>query len=65
VNAHPRTVAREVAQLITTMRKRGCSQQTVMFAVDREYPDLSFKQFLCAVMPHELARDAEQGETVH
>jgi hypothetical protein len=59
-----RVTAHKVAALIGEMRNRGCSQQSVVFAVDRQYPDLTYKQFLAAVMIRELGREAEQ-ETVH
>jgi hypothetical protein len=60
-----RIIARLVATLISEMRERGESQQTVMFAVDRQFPNLTYKQFLSAVLIHEIRRAAFEGETVH
>jgi hypothetical protein len=50
-----------IDSLISEMRERGCSQQSVMFAVDR----LSHKEFLAGVLIHEITREAGQGETLH
>ena len=52
-----RMTARRIAALISEMRGRGCSQQTVLFAVDREYPSLTYKEFLTAVLIHEITRE--------
>jgi len=47
------------------MRSCSCSQQTVMLAVDRQFPDLSYRELLTGVLVHEIDRTAIDGETVH
>jgi hypothetical protein len=60
---HPRV--HSVARFIGELRRCGFSQQTVMFAVDRGYPTITYKEFLVAVLIHEVGRDADLGGTRH
>jgi hypothetical protein len=56
---------REVARLISEMRRDGASQQDVLFTIDRIYPNLSFREFIAAALIHEIAREPLGIETVH
>ena len=56
---------REVARLISDMRREGYSQQDVLFEIDRAYPSLSFKEFIMAALIHAIAREPLGTETVH
>jgi hypothetical protein len=60
-----RMTARKVATLISEMRERGASQQTIMFAIDREFPTISFKEFLTGALIYEIRRTAFSSETLH
>ena len=64
MTAAQRMTVRSIAALITEMRPRGCSQQTVRFAVDRKYLTITYKEFLTAVLIHEIFRESDEGGTL-